>query len=540
MLKLIAIISILCALLLSNASCAYSRNASANAHAPAAEQAQGSKAQTSAFINVEGADLNGKLAEALRRARAASGAKRLFWSAYSFDVRSGVAIDPAAREFHGSINNIGDTTVFVGTSQGMTIETRNLGIFVLRDSTTGATERLEIYNLDKPREYAGYPVYWLGRGGNEESLAFLRPMVEATHGPAARQQTLLAEHAALAIAVHDDERVTALLKDFIRSSRQEGIRSISVFWLGQRGEEQFLADIVRNEREDADLRSHAAHAIGASRDKSALALLQSLYQTVANKDVRRSIIHGIAENEDRDAATAFLLKVARTDPDQESRQHAVHLLGEVDSEATVDELMKIFAADKSEDVRRAVLHALSEMQNARAQGKLMEIARTAQDEEMRAHAIHLVAERGGEAVIDELSKMYDAERSREVKQRILHAFSEMEGSSRAEEKLFAVARSDSDREMRQQAIHWIGERAGERSLALLRDTVNSNTDDQEVQMQALHAISERPADEAVPLLIKIARTHPNSEIRRAAMHWLGESGDPRAVEFFKEVLSKSK
>jgi HEAT repeat protein len=54
----------------------------------------------------------------------------------------------------------------------------------------------------------------------------------------------------------------------------------------------------------------------------------------------------------------------------------------------------------------------------------------------------------------------------------------------------------------------------------------------------VRAISERPSDEAVPLLIKIAKTHPNQMIRKQAIRSLGESGDPRAIEFFKEVLTK--
>ena len=57
-------------------------------------------------------------------------------------------------------------------------------------------------------------------------------------------------------------------------------------------------------------------------------------------------------------------------------------------------------------------------------------------------------------------------------------------------------------------------------------------------MQAVRAISERSADEAVPLLIKIAKTHPNQLVRRQAIRALGESGDPRAVEYFREVLAK--
>jgi HEAT repeat protein len=57
-------------------------------------------------------------------------------------------------------------------------------------------------------------------------------------------------------------------------------------------------------------------------------------------------------------------------------------------------------------------------------------------------------------------------------------------------------------------------------------------------VQAVRAISEHHAQESVPILIKIARNHPNQLVRKQAIRSLGESGDPRAVEFFREVLTK--
>jgi HEAT repeat protein len=78
--------------------------------------------------------------------------------------------------------------------------------------------------------------------------------------------------------------------------------------------------------------------------------------------------------------------------------------------------------------------------------------------------------------------------------------------------------------------------AGNRSLQVLGDTVDSNDADTEIQKQAVFAISQRPKDEAVPLLIKIARTHSKAEIRKQAIFWLGQTGDERALEFFKEIL----
>ena len=50
------------------------------------------------------------------------------------------------------------------------------------------------------------------------------------------------------------------------------------------------------------------------------------------------------------------------------------------------------------------------------------------------------------------------------------------------------------------------------------------------------ALSQMPASEGVPLLINVARTNPNREVRKQAMFWLGQSGDERAVRFFEDVL----
>src|SRR5215204_4654878 len=88
------------------------------------EQTQSTATTIQSFTSVEGADLMARLEAAQSRARAR---QTPYWSAYTFDVRPGVAVDPAIREFNGSMHTVGDTTVFVGTiATGMTVETRNL------------------------------------------------------------------------------------------------------------------------------------------------------------------------------------------------------------------------------------------------------------------------------------------------------------------------------------------------------------------------------------------------------------------------------
>ena len=585
----ISTLALLFALTLSNYACI------AGSAAVEVGDTQGSAAAPrQGFIAVEGADLKSKLDAAVRQGRAASKPSP-FWVAYTFDVRPGIAIDPDFDQFNGSMNSFGGTTVFTGTVNGVRVETRNLGLFLLHDPQTGSITRAEIYNLERKHEYGGYPVYWLGRAGNEESLNYLLGLVES-----ARPERLV-ETATVALAVHDDRRVNDMLKGLVRQSKNGEVRKSATYWLGHiGGEHAFLSELVRNEREDRELREAAAHAVGLSRDEAALSAIQSLYAVVSDGEVRAALVHSAAHNENAAAASAFLLRVARTDKDREVKAQAIHKLGQFDSEQTVEELMKIYAADRDEEVRQGVLHALSQMENQRAHARLLEIARAGDDIEMRTQAIHWLGQRGGpgtldelmsiynadrnteirqkvlhslsqmddprayaklleiargsddsevrqqaihwigqrgEAALDDLARLYQAERDTEVKSQILHAYSQME-SQRALDRLFEVARNGENSELRQQAIHWLGQKAGERSLAALRDMANSSDADTEVQLQVVHAISQRPADEAVPLLIQLARTHRNPEVRRMAIHRLSQTGDPRALEFIKEVLTK--
>jgi hypothetical protein len=89
---------------------------------------------------------------------------------------------------------------------------------------------------------------------------------------------------------------------------------------------------------------------------------------------------------------------------------------------------------------------------------------------------------------------------------------------------------------RRSAVFWLGQQAGDRVTRELSAFVNESDDDREVRKHAVFALSQRPRDEAVPELVRIARSHRDPEIRKTAMFWLGQSGDPRAIALFEEIL----
>jgi HEAT repeat protein len=481
------------------------------------------------FTAVDGADLMTRLDAAQARGRTG---QTPYWSAYSFDVRPGVAIDPEIREFRGNMNTMGDTTVFVGTdASGQTVETRSLAIFLLRDPAANQITRMEIFNLERKREYSGYPVYWLGRANNEESLNYLRAIAAAT------PLDTLSERAVLGIALHDDLRVSGMLKNFIQSSANQRIRSSAVYWLGQTGGElAFLGSLVRNDAEDRSLRRKAAHAIGESHDRGTMAMIQSLYQDVKDAEVRRSVISAATNSDEEQPAFAFLLGIAKNDPDWEARRTAARHLGHFQRDDAVDELMKIYANDANVEVKKSALRSLAETKSPKAQARLLEVARSDGNAELRKQAVRVLGERG-EAAVDDLLKLFDTEQVPEVRRAALQSLSEIK-STRVEDKLFEIARSNDTVDIKKHAIRMLGERVSKRSFEFLSATAQSNDANAEVQVQAVRAISERRSEESVPLLIKIARSHPNQMVRKQAIRSLGESGDPRAVEFFREVLSK--
>jgi len=91
---------------------------------------------------------------------------------------------------------------------------------------------------------------------------------------------------------------------------------------------------------------------------------------------------------------------------------------------------------------------------------------------------------------------------------------------------------------RRQAVFWLGQTAGEAATRGLTGLVEDSDVDREVKEQAVFALSQQPRDAGVPALIRIARTNREPDVRRKAIFWLGQSGDPRALALFEELLTK--
>ncbi|MCX6550688.1 MAG: HEAT repeat domain-containing protein [Acidobacteria bacterium] len=113
----------------------------------------------------------------------------------------------------------------------------------------------------------------------------------------------------------------------------------------------------------------------------------------------------------------------------------------------------------------------------------------------------------------------------------------LHAESSATPTLVTPARSAPGAHVRGQALFWLAQKAGAKVAGTILAAIQDDPDT-EVKKRAVFALSRLPKDEGVPLLIGLARTNRNMEVRKQAMFWLGQSKDPRALQFFEEVLTR--
>ena len=92
--------------------------------------------------------------------------------------------------------------------------------------------------------------------------------------------------------------------------------------------------------------------------------------------------------------------------------------------------------------------------------------------------------------------------------------------------------------VRKQAVFWLSQEASEEATRGLTELAESEREDQALRKQAVFALSQLRNGQGIAPMIRLARSDPDPVIRKQAIFWLGQSGDPRAVAFFEEVLTR--
>ena len=358
--------------------------------------------QTKPFIPVEGATLKAKIDSAVLQGRNNSSSSR-FWVGYQFEVRPGVATDFEVVDSNGGVYISMDGTSMMFDSR---YETRELGLFFLFDTQREQFIRVEVYNLKRKHEFSSYPVYWAGQISNEESLNYLKSIIDSV----APEVNRLADRATFAIALHDDARVDQMLTELIRRPVSEPIRSRAIYWLGNTPESltknTLFTEIVRNTQE-GDARQNAMSALGMSRSPTTLPLLQNLYETQTSRELRRRALTGIARNYNTDAAATYLIRIAESEKDFDLRKSAISGLGRIAGQKSLGALTTTIENDVETEIQRQAVIAIGRRQKDEAIPILIRVARTHPKMAIRKQAIQVLGQTGDERAVALFRELLD-------------------------------------------------------------------------------------------------------------------------------------
>jgi HEAT repeats len=196
------------------------------------------------------------------------------------------------------------------------------------------------------------------------------------------------------------------------------------------------------------------------------------------------------------------------------------------------------ASGGSRDDRRiegATVAAIALHADPSAGAALEELASPDQPEKLRRQAIFWLGNSRGRHGFEVVRRIVREDPSEKIREHAVFALTQSK-EQEALSTVVSVAHNDSSPRVRGQALFWLAQRAGQKMAeSSIRDAI-ANDPETEVKKKAVFALTQMPNSEGVPLLIQVARTNRNPEVRKQAVFWLGQSKDERALAFIEDVL----
>jgi HEAT repeat protein len=288
--------------------------------------------------------------------------------------------------------------------------------------------------------------------------------------------------------------------------------------------------------EDSDDRIAALNALLQMDAERAMPILQ---QVLARRDpcsvaLRRKAVFLVSQKR-TDQTANILMSVARSDPDQETREQAVFWLSQVPgSTGLLEEILK---GSGDENIKEKALFSLSQQSEPRAQQALRDFAtRETENSDLREKAIFWLGQNHSKDNTEFLRTLYSRITNEDLKEKILFSLSQQKGAGNEQWLMNIAVNPKEDIELRKKALFWAGQSGLAISeIAQLYDRMS----DSEMREAIIFALSQRQSDRtAIDKLFDIAKNEKDPELRKKAIFWLGQSHDPRVQQFLLDLINR--
>lgn len=233
----------------------------------------------------------------------------------------------------------------------------------------------------------------------------------------------------------------------------------------------------------------------------------------------------------------ILLGAAKNDPDEEVREQAVFWLSQVGGAKATSALDSILLNSSNPDLQKKAVFALSQINSPEASRMLKDYAqKSGAPVEARADAIFWLGQEGRGENAAYLRSLYAQLDNDDLKEKDIFSISQIGGTDNLNWLMDLAANDQEDVDMRKKALFWAGQ-SNDVSLERLT-ALYDRMKDQDMKEQMIFVYSQRHEGQALDKLIDIAKHDTDPELRKKAIFWIGQSRDPKAVQYLQEVVSQ--
>lgn len=205
--------------------------------------------------------------------------------------------------------------------------------------------------------------------------------------------------------------------------------------------------------------------------------------------------------------------------------------------AYVSEMMKP-GSKASSRLKEAGVELLRRYGGKQAVSLLLDIVRNQTDQKVRVMAVQTLGRTGDESVLPLLKDLATTSTDEEISKAAIFAISRFD-TEQARALLLELARSGKSVEVRKDAIFWLSQNGDTAMDELMR--IYATETSAEVKKQIVFALKRMSSPRSLAKLYEIARNgSEDTEVRKDALHWIGQSGDKLSLDFLIQMYDSEK
>lgn len=291
---------------------------------------------------------------------------------------------------------------------------------------------------------------------------------------------------------------------------------------------------------EAEMKMFALQALMESDPETAIPILENILTTRTPETamLRQQAVFLLARMDDDARSTDLMLDIMQNDPDPEVQMHAAHWLARSNDPRAMAALTTA-AQSGDPELQEAAVFALGQMPAPQSSAALKEIAsKPGVDPDVRAMAIHSLAmhpSAENNRYLEELFRTLPKEES-DAREAALFALSRTPNGVSGDFLYSVASDPDEDPDIREMAL-FAAARNGSLTPARLSQ-IYGDAETQEMKEQIMFALTQSEDPAAFDVLLEIARTETDPDLKQNAVFWVGHSDDPRAKALMLEILEQ--